>query len=199
MVVPRAGKNPVLAHLFLEHMLDEKNALENFGYIGYQPPQNALDTDEAGRGRLPAREPRHRGRPRGVVRRGYRLLELPAATDAAWHQVWQQFKAGGVTAPPLAEVEAPATGAVAPHRRAAVALAAARAAGHRLAGAVLRRAALRRAGDRLRRRRPGLPHADPGLEPAGVGLRPVHLRAHHIVGQDGYLRPGPVPDGRLRR
>ena len=25
---------------------------------------------------------------------GYRLLELPPATDAAWHQVWQQFKAG---------------------------------------------------------------------------------------------------------
>ena len=25
---------------------------------------------------------------------GYRLLELPPAADAAWHQVWQQFKAG---------------------------------------------------------------------------------------------------------
>ena len=26
---------------------------------------------------------------------GYRLLELDAANDAAWHKVWQQFKAGG--------------------------------------------------------------------------------------------------------
>ena len=25
---------------------------------------------------------------------GYRLLELPPVADAAWHQVWQQFKAG---------------------------------------------------------------------------------------------------------
>ena len=69
MVVLSGGKNPVLAHLFLDHMLDEKNSLKNFGYIGYQPPQNALDTDRAGRRRLPAREPRDRRRTRGVVRR----------------------------------------------------------------------------------------------------------------------------------
>ena len=25
---------------------------------------------------------------------GYRLLELPPEADAAWHQVWQEFKAG---------------------------------------------------------------------------------------------------------
>ena len=25
---------------------------------------------------------------------GYRLLELPPVADAAWHQVWQRFKAG---------------------------------------------------------------------------------------------------------
>ena len=55
MVVLKGGNSPVLAHLFLDHMLDEKNALKNFGYIGYQPPQNALDTDAAGRRRLPAR------------------------------------------------------------------------------------------------------------------------------------------------
>jgi spermidine/putrescine transport system substrate-binding protein len=26
---------------------------------------------------------------------GYRTLELDAANDAAWHNVWQAFKAGG--------------------------------------------------------------------------------------------------------
>jgi spermidine/putrescine transport system substrate-binding protein len=25
---------------------------------------------------------------------GYRLLQLPPAADQAWHQVWQEFKAG---------------------------------------------------------------------------------------------------------
>ncbi len=44
MVVLSTGKNPVLAHTFLDFMLDETNAYHNFAdYNGYQPPQNALD------------------------------------------------------------------------------------------------------------------------------------------------------------
>jgi hypothetical protein len=26
---------------------------------------------------------------------GFPLLQLPPASDTAWHQVWQEFKAGG--------------------------------------------------------------------------------------------------------
>ena len=69
-------------------------ALDNFGYIGYQPPQNSLDIDKVvSEGYVPA------NLGAAVVRRewfqvGYRLLELPPATDLAWHQVWQRFKAG---------------------------------------------------------------------------------------------------------
>jgi spermidine/putrescine transport system substrate-binding protein len=94
MMVLSGGKNPVLAHLFLEHMLDEKNSLKNFGYIGYQPPQNALDTEKlVADGYLPE------NLATAAVREewfdvAYRLLELTVANDAAWHQVWQQFKAG---------------------------------------------------------------------------------------------------------
>ena len=94
MMVLSGGKNPVLAHLFLEHMLDEKNSLKNFGYIGYQPPQNALDTEKlVADGYLPE------NLATAAVREewfddAYRLLELTGANDAAWHQVWQQFKAG---------------------------------------------------------------------------------------------------------
>jgi hypothetical protein len=75
-------------------MLDETNSLKNFGYIGYQPPQNALDTAKlVADGYLPenlataaVREEWFEG--------AYRLLELTVGNDAAWHQVWQQFKAG---------------------------------------------------------------------------------------------------------
>ena len=94
MMVLSGGKNPVLAHLFLDHMLDEKNALENFGYIGYQPPQNAINTDQmVADGYLPE------SLATAAVREewfdvAYRLLELTIENDAAWHQVWQQFKAG---------------------------------------------------------------------------------------------------------
>jgi len=43
MAVLRGASNPVLAHQFINFMLDEGNALENFGWNGYQPPQNGLD------------------------------------------------------------------------------------------------------------------------------------------------------------
>ena len=76
-------------------MLDAKIAAPNFGYIGYQPPQDALDTAKLVVGRLRARRT---SRPPSCARSGstigYRLLELPPAADAAWHQIWQQFKAG---------------------------------------------------------------------------------------------------------
>jgi spermidine/putrescine transport system substrate-binding protein len=35
----------VLAHNFLNWMLDETNALENFSWLGYQPPQVNLNPD----------------------------------------------------------------------------------------------------------------------------------------------------------
>lgn len=94
MMVLSGGKNPVLAHLFLDHMLDEKNSLKNFGYIGYQPPQNAINTDQlVADGYLPENLATA-----GVREEwfdvAYRLLELTVENDAAWHQVWQQFKAG---------------------------------------------------------------------------------------------------------
>ena len=38
MAIPAKAPNPVLAHLFLNHMLDPKNALRNFAWNGYQPP-----------------------------------------------------------------------------------------------------------------------------------------------------------------
>jgi spermidine/putrescine transport system substrate-binding protein len=94
MMVLSGGKNPVLAHLFLEHMLDEKNSLKNFGYIGYQPPQNALDTEKlVADGYLPENLASAADREEWFDV-AYRLLELTVANDAAWHQVWQQFKAG---------------------------------------------------------------------------------------------------------
>ena len=46
MVVLAGGKCPVLAHLFIDFMLDKANALKNFGFIGYQPPQNAINPSQ---------------------------------------------------------------------------------------------------------------------------------------------------------
>jgi spermidine/putrescine transport system substrate-binding protein len=95
LVTLKGGKNPVLAHLFLNHMLDPDVAKENFSATGYQPPQNTLTADS-----LIAEEFIPENLRSAIVKpeyfdTGYRLLELDAANDAAWHNVWNAFNAGG--------------------------------------------------------------------------------------------------------
>jgi spermidine/putrescine transport system substrate-binding protein len=95
LVTLKGGKNPVLAHLFLNHMLDPSVAKENFSAIGYQPPQNSLTADS-----LVSEEFIPENLRSAIVKpeyfdTGYRTLELDADNDAAWHNVWNAFNAGG--------------------------------------------------------------------------------------------------------
>jgi spermidine/putrescine transport system substrate-binding protein len=95
ITIPRTAKNPVLAHQFLNFMLDETHAYENFfNFVGYQPPQVSLNPD-----RLVADEvvPPHLDTT--VVRpedfdNGVTLLELAPDVDARWQEIWADFKAG---------------------------------------------------------------------------------------------------------
>jgi spermidine/putrescine transport system substrate-binding protein len=93
MVTLRGGKNPVLAHLFINHLLEPEVAKENFSAIGYQPPQNSMTPDALVRDKLIPDNLRSAIVRPEYFQTGYRLLELDPATDAAWHTVWQTFKA----------------------------------------------------------------------------------------------------------
>lgn len=42
IAVIKGAERPVLAHQFINFMLDQDNSLKNFEYLGYQPPQVAL-------------------------------------------------------------------------------------------------------------------------------------------------------------
>jgi spermidine/putrescine transport system substrate-binding protein len=89
------GENPVAAHFFMNDLLDPTIAGQNFGYTGYQPPLNQFTPDKlVADGYLPA------NLSTAIVRQsdfdtGFPLLQLPAAADAAYHQIWQEFKSGG--------------------------------------------------------------------------------------------------------
>jgi spermidine/putrescine transport system substrate-binding protein len=89
------GKNPVAAHFFINEVLDNKVAGQNFGYTGYQPPLKKFTPDTlVAQGYIP------KNLSTAIVReedfgKGLPLLQLPPATETAWHQVWQEFKAGG--------------------------------------------------------------------------------------------------------
>ncbi len=79
----------------MNELLDPVIAGRNFGFTGYQPPLSAFTPDTLVKdGYVPE------NLSRAVVREsdfdtGLALLQLPATADAEWHQVWQEFKAGG--------------------------------------------------------------------------------------------------------
>jgi spermidine/putrescine transport system substrate-binding protein len=89
------GQNPVAAHFFINGLLDNGVAKQNFGYTGYQPPLKKFTPDSlVAEGYIP------KNLSSAVVleedfKIGFPLLQLPPASDTAWHQVWQEFKAGG--------------------------------------------------------------------------------------------------------
>ncbi|MCV7179590.1 spermidine/putrescine ABC transporter substrate-binding protein [Mycolicibacterium sphagni] len=89
VVVLRGGKNPVLGHLFLDHMLDSEVAKQNFRQIGYQPPQVSLNPDSlVAQGLVPQSLGSAIVRPE-YLDVGYRVLELQSADEKAWRDVWR--------------------------------------------------------------------------------------------------------------
>jgi spermidine/putrescine transport system substrate-binding protein len=100
VAIPSRAKNPVLAHLFLNYMLDFKNAMDNFSWVGYQPPQIKADPERL------TTDVSVQGEPyvfpwlaEAVVRQGdfetgYEELELSPSVDDLWHNAWEEFKAG---------------------------------------------------------------------------------------------------------
>lgn len=100
ITVPRNAEHPVLAHLFLDHMLGYEAAMKNFAWTGYQPPQNDADPDrltsDLSVWGTPYVLP---GATDAVVRPedfevGYQQRELTPAVDELWHDVWQRFQVG---------------------------------------------------------------------------------------------------------
>ena len=94
IAVSAKAKNPVLAHHFINFLLDTKQALVNFGYEGYMPPQQSLDPGRAvADGYIPENL-------KSVIVRqedfsaGYRTLELRPDVDALWQEGWSDFRSG---------------------------------------------------------------------------------------------------------
>ncbi|MFZ0089804.1 MAG: spermidine/putrescine ABC transporter substrate-binding protein [Solirubrobacteraceae bacterium] len=94
MVNLTTGQNPVLAHKFIDYMLDVSNALENYSYVGYMQPLSAV---------TPARLTAEKLLPRPLTstvvlpdyfRHGLFQLELPPAADAVWESTWNSFSHG---------------------------------------------------------------------------------------------------------
>ena len=74
MAVLANAERPVLAHAFINYVLDTKVAIKNMSWLGYQPPQKSLDPSSWIRDW--SREPGHGGRRAGRLRLGQITAQL---------------------------------------------------------------------------------------------------------------------------
>jgi spermidine/putrescine transport system substrate-binding protein len=97
MVIPHDAEHPVLAHLFIDYLLNREHALDNFAWLGYQQPLTTITEADATSAFPWLAEPNLSGTlvSRDQLANGLRQLELSPGADAAWQQAWIQFKSGG--------------------------------------------------------------------------------------------------------
>lgn len=94
VTVLRSGRNPVLAHLFLNYLLDERVALENISYTGYAQPIDGVTSARLIEEKLIPKALASTTVPPSYFRRGLRELELPAEADSRWELAWTEFGEG---------------------------------------------------------------------------------------------------------
>jgi spermidine/putrescine transport system substrate-binding protein len=95
LCIGRTAKSPVLAHRFLDFLLDERNAYQNFvDFTGYTPPQKAIDAQALiSRGLIPPTLTKAVVRPDQFAA-NQELLQLSVEGERVWDNAWSQFKAG---------------------------------------------------------------------------------------------------------
>ena len=86
--VLRTATNPVLAHLFLNYMLDLPNVLENISFNGYMQPLTEVTPQRLIKEKLLPKSLTSTVVLPSYFRRGLGELQLPVDADALWQQAW---------------------------------------------------------------------------------------------------------------
>jgi len=92
MAVVRGAKHPVLAHLFLNHVLDVETAFTNYGFIYYQQPLNAMTPQEVVKRKLVPPNLRTTLIEERQFRAGYVQGPLSSRGDTLWQNAWAAVK-----------------------------------------------------------------------------------------------------------
>jgi spermidine/putrescine-binding protein len=95
LAVLNGAENPVLAHMFLNYLLDDKVAIKNFSWNGYQPPVNALES-----GKLVEDGTIVKNLETTVIVQsdfdiGQTPEQLTPDEDKRWLEVWSRVQQGG--------------------------------------------------------------------------------------------------------
>jgi spermidine/putrescine-binding protein len=94
ITVLRDAKHPVLAHTFLNFLLDNENALQNFTFNGYIPPLTSIQPAKlVSQGYIPANLTSTAVR-ESDFEKGVTIDALTTAGATLWENAWSTFKAG---------------------------------------------------------------------------------------------------------
>lgn len=94
MAIPANASKPVLAHIFLNYILDNDNALANFGFTGYQPALTIVTPDKMVQDEYVTENLRPAIVTPEHYAKGLQILQLSGAGDQLWDDTYARFKAG---------------------------------------------------------------------------------------------------------
>jgi spermidine/putrescine transport system substrate-binding protein len=94
IAVLKGAQNPVLAHLFMNYMIDLQNALNNYSYTGYMQPITGVTPQRLVAEQLLPKTLMSTTVLPSYFRRGVSELQLPVPTDLQWQQAWQSVSHG---------------------------------------------------------------------------------------------------------
>ena len=92
ITVLKGAPNPVLAHLFLNYMLDQSNVLTNISFNGYMQPINGITPQRLVSEQLLPPSLMSTAVLPSYFRRGVMQLQIPVTANALWEQAWLQAK-----------------------------------------------------------------------------------------------------------
>jgi spermidine/putrescine transport system substrate-binding protein len=92
IAVLKGAPNPVLAHLFLNYMLDFNNVMTNISFNGYMQPINGVTPQRLVKEQILPPSLMSTAVLPSYFRRGVMQLQIPVATNALWQQAWLQAK-----------------------------------------------------------------------------------------------------------
>jgi spermidine/putrescine transport system substrate-binding protein len=94
--ITASTKKPVLAHLFLNYMLDQDVAYNNFAnFVGYQPPLNSITPDSlVSGGVIPGNLSTIVLRPEDLGPDSLQIMSLTPKGQALWQNAYSKFVAG---------------------------------------------------------------------------------------------------------
>jgi spermidine/putrescine transport system substrate-binding protein len=95
LAVLNGAEHPVLAHMFLNYMLDDKVAVKNFSWNAYQPPINALKPDKLVSDGMIRENLASTVIEQGDFDMGQIPEQLTPEEDKHWLEAWSRVQQGG--------------------------------------------------------------------------------------------------------